>query len=54
MAITMKVAAQKRWWVSPLLTALKALVYARIVKEKHIDPLTAFIARFGFKFKAEK
>ncbi|WP_285150073.1 hypothetical protein [Lelliottia wanjuensis] len=54
MAITMKVVAQKRWWVSPLLTALKALVYARVVKEKHFKLLTGFIARFGFKFKTEK
>lgn len=52
--ITMKVVAQKRWWVSPLLFVLKALVYARIVKEKHIEPLTDFIARFGFKFRTEK
>ncbi len=56
--ITVKVVAQKRWWVSPLLSVLKALVYARIVKEKHIEkhiePLTDFIARFGFKFRTEK
>lgn len=52
--ITMKVIAQKRWWVSPLLFVLKAFVYARIVKEKHIEPLTDFIARFGFKFRTEK
>lgn len=52
--ITMKVVAQKRWWVSPLLPVLKAFVYARIVKEKHIEPLTDFIARFGFKFRTEK
>ncbi|HDV5192293.1 hypothetical protein OV081_20915 [Salmonella enterica subsp. enterica serovar 1,4,[5],12:i:-] len=52
--ITMKVVAQKRWWVSPLLSVLKAFVYARIVKEKHIEPLTDFIARFGFKFRTEK
>ncbi|MEX4752068.1 hypothetical protein HPB40_15065 [Enterobacter cloacae] len=52
--ITMKVVAQKRWWVSPLLFVLKAFVYARIVKEKHIEPLTDFIARFGFKFRTEK
>lgn len=52
--ITMKVIAQKRWWVSPLLSVLKAFVYARIVKEKHIEPLTDFIARFGFKFRTEK
>lgn len=52
--ITMKVVAKKRWWVSPLLSVLKAFVYARIVKEKHIEPLTDFIARFGFKFRTEK
>lgn len=52
--ITMKVVAQKRWWVSPLLSVLKAFVYARIVKEKHFKSLTGFIARRGFKFKAEK
>lgn len=52
--ITVKVVAQKRWWVSPLLSVLKAFVYARIVKEKHIEPLTDFIARFGFKFRKEK
>lgn len=52
--ITMKVVAQKRWWVRPLLSVLKAFVYARIVKEKHIEPLTDFIARFGFKFRTEK
>ncbi|WP_280022824.1 hypothetical protein [Enterobacter cloacae] len=52
--ITVKVVAQKRWWVSPLLFVLKAFVYARIVKEKHIEPLTDFIARFGFKFRTEK
>ncbi|KVI49558.1 hypothetical protein AWS52_24495 [Enterobacter cloacae subsp. cloacae] len=52
--ITMKVVAQKRWWVSPLLSVLKAFVYARIIKEKHIEPLTDFIARFGFKFRTEK
>lgn len=52
--ITMKVVSQKRWWVSPLLFVLKAFVYARIVKEKHIEPLTDFIARFGFKFRTEK
>lgn len=52
--ITMKVIAQKRWWVSPLLSVLKAFVYARIIKEKHIEPLTDFIARFGFKFRTEK
>lgn len=52
--ITMKVVAQKRWWVSPLLSVLKAFVYARIVKEKHIEPLTDFIARFVFKFRTEK
>lgn len=52
--ITVKVVAQKRWWVSPLLSVLKAFVYARIVKEKHIEPLTDFIARFGFKFRTEK
>lgn len=52
--ITVKVVAQKRWWVSPLLSVLKAFVYARIIKEKHIEPLTDFIARFGFKFRTEK
>ncbi len=52
--ITVKVVAQKRWWVSPLLSVLKAFVYARIVKEKNIEPLTDFIARFGFKFRTEK
>lgn len=52
--ITVKVVAQKRWWVIPLLSVLKAFVYARIVKEKHIEPLTDFIARFGFKFRTEK
>lgn len=52
--ITVKVVAQKRWWVSPLLSVLKAFVYARIVKEKHIEPLTDLIARFGFKFRTEK
>ena len=52
--ITVKMVAQKRWWVSPLLSVLKAFVYARIVKEKHIEPLTDFIARFGFKFRTEK
>ena len=52
--ITLKVVAHKRWWVSPLLSVLKAFVYAHIVKEKHIKPLTDFIARFGFKFKTEK
>lgn len=51
---TLNVVAQRRWWVPPFLTALKALVYARVVKEKHIKPLAGFIARFGFKFKAEK
>lgn len=52
--ITMKVVAQKRWWVSPLLIVLKALVYARIVKEKHFKSLSGFIARWGFKFKTER
>lgn len=52
--ITMKVVAQKRWWVSPLLSVLKAFVYARIVREKHFKSLTSLIARWGFKFKAEK
>lgn len=52
--ITMKVVAQKRWWVSPLLSVLKALVYARIVKEKHFKSLSCFIALRGFKFKTEK
>ena len=52
--ITMKVVAQKRWWVSPLLSVLKALVYARIVKEKHFKSLSGFIVRWGFKFKTEK
>ena len=52
--ITMKLVAQKRWWVSPLLSVIKAFVYARIVKEKHFKSLSAFIARWGFKFKAEK
>lgn len=52
--ITMKVVAQKRWWVSPLLSVLKAFVYARIVKEKHVESLSGFIARWGFKFKTEK
>ncbi|MFU2148232.1 hypothetical protein ACM55O_18160 [Hafnia paralvei] len=51
---TLNVVAQRRWWVPPFFTALKALVYARVVKEKHIKPLAAFIARFGVKFKAEK
>lgn len=52
--ITLKVVAQKRWWVNPLLSVLKAFVYARIVREKQFKPLTGFIARFGFKFKTEK
>lgn len=52
--IAMKVVAQKRWWVSPLLSVLKAFVYARIVKEKHFKSLSGFIARWGFKFKTEK
>lgn len=52
--ITVKVVAQKRWWVNPLLSVLKASVYARLLKEKHLKPLTGFIARFGFKFKTEK
>ncbi len=52
--ITMKVVAQRRWWVSPLLSILKAFVYVRIVKEKHFKFLSGFIARWGFKFKAEK
>ncbi len=52
--ITMRVVAQKRWWVNPLLSVLKAVVYAHIVKEKHFKSLACFIARWGFKFKAEK
>lgn len=52
--ITMKVVAKQRWRVSPLLSVLKAFVYARLLKEKHFKPLTGFIARFGFKFKTEK
>ncbi len=52
--ITMKVVAQKRWWVSPLLFVLKTFVYARIVKEKHFKSLSGFIARWGFKFRTEK
>jgi len=54
MAITLKVVAKKRWWVSPLLLILKSFVYARIVREKHFKSLTGFIARFGFKFITEK
>lgn len=52
--ITMKVVAQKRWWVSPLLSVLKALVYARIVKDKQVTLLSDFIARWGFRFKTEE
>lgn len=52
--ITMKVVAQKRWWVNPLFRVLKAIVYARLMKEKYLKPLAGFIARFGFKFKTEK
>lgn len=52
--ITVKVVAQKRWWVNPLLSVLKASVYARLLKEKHLKPLAGLIARFGFKFKTEK
>lgn len=52
--ITLKMIAQKRWWVNPLLSVLKALAFLRIVKEKHINPLTNFIARWGFSFKTEK
>lgn len=52
--ITMKVVAQKRWWVSPLLSVLKAFVYARILKEKQVNFLSDFIARWGFKFKTER
>jgi len=40
--------------VSPLLLVIKAFVYARVVKEKHFKFLSGFIARWGFKFKAEK
>jgi len=54
MSITMNVLVKRRRWVVPLLSAIKILVYARVVKEKHIKPLAGFIARFGFKFKAEK
>ena len=52
--IAIKVVAQKRWWVSPLMTVLKAFVFARIVREKHFKSLASLIARWGFKFKAEK
>lgn len=52
--ITVKVVAQKRWWVCPLLFVLKALVHARIVKEKHFKSLSGFIARWGFKFQVGK
>lgn len=54
MALVMKLVAVRRWWVSPLLSVLKAFVYARIVKEKHLKLLVGFIARFGFKFKTER
>lgn len=52
--ITLKVVAQKRWWVNPLLSVLKACAFVRIMKEKHIKPLTSLIARRGFSFKTEK
>lgn len=52
--ITLKMVAQKRWWVNPLLSVLKALAYARIVREKHFAFLSGFIARWGFSFKTEK
>ena len=54
MSITMNVLVKRRRWVVPLLSAIKVLVYARVVKEKHIKPLAGFIARFGFKVKTEK
>lgn len=52
--ITLKVVAEKRWWVTPLLSVLKACAFVRIMKEKHIKPLTGFISRWGFSFKTEK
>lgn len=52
--MTLNIVIQRRWWVSPLLSVIKAFVYARVVKAKHLEPLSGFIARWGFKFKAEK
>ncbi|MEI9619603.1 hypothetical protein [Enterobacter asburiae] len=52
--IIIKMVQKKRWWVNPLLYVLKALAFLRIVKEKHINPPTNFIARWGFSFKTEK
>lgn len=52
--LNLTVVAQRQWWVMPLLSVIKGLVYARLVKEKHFKKLADFIARFGFKFKAEK
>ncbi len=54
MTLAMKVVAHKRLWVTPALKVLKVLVYARVIKEKHLKPLAGFIARFGFKFNVEK
>lgn len=52
--LNITVVAQMRWWVKPILFVIKGLVYARLVKERHIEKLADFIAQHGFTFKTEK
>lgn len=52
--LNLTVVAQRRWWVKPILSVIKGLVYARLVKERHIEKLADIIAQHGFTFKTEK
>ena len=52
--LNLTVVAQRRLWVMPALSVIKVLVYARLVKERHIEKLADIIAQHGFNFKTEK
>lgn len=52
--LNVTVVAQMRWWVMPILSVIKVLGYARLLRERHIEKLADIIARQGFTFKTEK
>ncbi|WAH52602.1 hypothetical protein LMA04_00640 [Pseudescherichia vulneris] len=53
--LTVSIAVQKKWWCSPLLSVMRVLIYAGIIRsEKRVSSCASFIADHGFNFKVEK